>query len=548
MKLIYFLMQSSQRTAIWAVIAGVVSGACGAALIGVINSALAAGVNEWEPVLPISFAVLLLLSPVARFVSDLLLVRLAQESVFELRLRLIRQILGTPLRHQETLGSHRLMVSLTEDIIALSGALAESPAILINATIVLGCLIYMGWLAPGLLLVTLGLLGLGVGGARVAIVLGSRRFRDAREVQDDMFNHFRGMTEGAKELKLHARRRESFFRMVEGSARIVRRLLGGARVLYSVAANWGTVLFFVIIGLLIFVLPSYQDLSTEVLTGFALVLLFVRGPLQILMSLMPHLGQASVALDKVERLGLSLKPEPTRALPAAAAPASWESLELRGLCHSYEREGEESSFTLGPLDVALRPGDLVFLIGGNGSGKTTFAKLFTGLYIPEGGEIRLNGVPVTDDNRELYRQHFSAIFAEFHLFEQLLGLDNPELDSQARSYLKLLQLDHKVQVKGGALSTTELSRGQRKRLALLTAYLEDRPICVFDEWAADQDPHFKEIFYHRLLPELKARGKGVLVISHDDRYFGVADRILKLEDGRLTDESEVHRQPAVKLA
>jgi putative ATP-binding cassette transporter len=160
-------------------------------------------------------------------------------------------------------------------------------------------------------------------------------------------------------------------------------------------------------------------------------------------------------------------------------------------------------------------------------------KLITGLYIPESGEIRVDGKLITDKNRDCYRQQFSVVFSDFYLFERLLGLDRPDLHTQVLDYLIKLELDHKVEVKDDALSTTALSQGQRKRLALLTAYLEDRPIYVFDEWASDQDPVFKQIFYRQLLPELKNKGKTVLVVSHDDRYFQVADRIIKLDYGKL---------------
>src|SRR5438128_1629868 len=172
--------------------------------------------------------------------------------------------------------------------------------------------------------------------------------------------------------------------------------------------------------------------------------------------------------------------------------------------------------------MTLSPGEIVFLTGGNGSGKTTCAKLLTGLYTPDSGEVRFDGRPITDENRAFYRQYFSAVFYDFYLFDRLLGLDVQPFDPRIPRYLCLLQLDRKVQVDNGFLSTTDLSQGQRKRLALLTAYLEDRPIYLFDEWAADQDPGFKEVFYHQLLPELKRRGKTVVVISHDDRYFAVA--------------------------
>jgi putative ATP-binding cassette transporter len=172
-------------------------------------------------------------------------------------------------------------------------------------------------------------------------------------------------------------------------------------------------------------------------------------------------------------------------------------------------------------------------VGGNGSGKSSLAKLITGLYIPENGEIILDENLITENNREWYRQHFSVVFSDFYLFEELLGLENNNLDIQAQKYLEKLQLDHKVKIENGQLSTTALSQGQRKRLALLTAYLENRQIYLFDEWAADQDPLFKDIFYTQLLPELKTQGKTILVISHDDHYFHLADRIIKLNYGKI---------------
>ena len=158
--------------------------------------------------------------------------------------------------------------------------------------------------------------------------------------------------------------------------------------------------------------------------------------------------------------------------------------------------------------------------------------------MPEAGEIRLDGEPVTNQNRDAYRQLFSAVFADFFIFDNLLGLEGADLDSRARGYLEQLHLKHTVRVTNGTLSTTAVSQGQRKRLALLTAYLEDRPFYLFDEWASDQDPHFKNLFYTKLLPDLKARGKTVLVITHDDQYFDQADRVIKLDYGKLAGATE----------
>jgi putative ATP-binding cassette transporter len=213
--------------------------------------------------------------------------------------------------------------------------------------------------------------------------------------------------------------------------------------------------------------------------------------------------------------------------------------------HTYQTDMEDASFTLGPIDLTLEPGELAFVAGGNGSGKTTLVKILTGLYAPESGEIHLDGQPVTDYGRDAYRQQFSVVFSDFHLFESLLGIEGPDLDHSAGDYLRSLRIDHKVSIQDGTLSTIELSQGQRKRLALLTAFLEDRSIYVFDEWAADQDPYFKEVFYRQILPALRERGKTVVVVSHDDRFYDQADRLLYLENGQLLPEHRSTREMQV---
>src|SRR5439155_7728360 len=171
-------------------------------------------------------------------------------------------------------------------------------------------------------------------------------------------------------------------------------------------------------------------------------------------------------------LGVSLENRSAEICPVTARekPVTFERLDLMGVTHSYHHEKEDSNFVLGPMDLSIQAGELVFLVGGNGSGKSTLAKMVAGLYPPESGKIRLNGKPVTDENRDDFRQLFSAVFSDFYLFDSLLGLESGDLDAQAREYLQHLHLSHKVKIQDGALSTTALSQGQRKRLALLTAY------------------------------------------------------------------------------
>lgn len=283
-----------------------------------------------------------------------------------------RRILAAPLRHLEELGAHRLLATLTDDIPAITNALTFIPIFCINIVIVLGCLFYLGWLSWPVLLAVLGFMVLGIGTYQLPIMKALHYHRQAREESDNLYQHFRALTSGVKELKLHRQRREAFLtNLLQPTAQAVRRnnLLGVS--IFIVAVSWGQILFFIVIGLLLFTLSGQLNLNAQVLTGCTLVLLFMMTPLEVILSALPNLGRASVALKKVETLGFSLKTKAVEDSPVTPPPplTNWTSLELAGVMHTYHREKENSSFILGSIDLTFKPGEMVFLTGGNGSGE-----------------------------------------------------------------------------------------------------------------------------------------------------------------------------------
>jgi len=532
----------ARRVLVASVFAGMVSGALSVALLALVNAALRAEEGGPSTQLGLLFLALILVVSATRVISVALLATLGQGMVRDLRIELSREVLSSPLARLEAFGPHRLLATLTDDINAITQALAFVPVLFVNGTIVVGCFVYLAWLDLVLFGLLMVAVVVGVAGYRFPTAIAMRKFRAARQEQDALFDHFRGLIEGVKELKLHRMRRGAFVDRLQRTADLVRGLRIRAAVVFGTASAGGQMLFFLVIGVLLFVRPGSVEADREALVGFTVILLYVMTPLQTLLNQFPNVGRAEVAVEKVKALGLQLSAAGNERLAAdpegaAGVPqdegCSWERLELLGVTHTYEREGGEGDFTVGPVDLVLEPGELVYLVGGNGSGKTTLAKVLVGLYQPDGGTIMVDGREVGVDGLDDYRQLFSVVFGDFYLFDRLLGLETPDVDERARRYLDELEIAHKVEVRDGELSTTDLSQGQRKRLALLTAYLEDRPIYLFDEWAADQDPVFKDVFYREVLPELARRGKAVVAISHDDRYYELADRVVKMADGRV---------------
>ncbi len=434
MKLFRFLFKTAPRTVGFAIFAGIVSGTCSTLLLGLISRTLSEPQTVSALLVKI-FIGLCVVVPITRFISEFLLMRIGQAAIFEQRVQLSRRILAAPLRQLEQIGAHRLMAALTDDVMAIAMAVLIIPLATINSAVVLGCLVYLGWLSWGMLMVVLSFMAVGIFTYQLPLMKAVQWVRRARESEDAVFKDLRALTDGNKELKLHRRRREAFLTesLMAHSGRFRDQNVVGQSI-YTAAASWGQILFFIVIGLILFFVPQFKPTTAQELTGYVIVLFYMMTPLQVTLNGLPALGRAAVALKKVRDLGLSLETEPpAEDLAVVADNQAWRSLELSGVTHTYRREGEDGEFSMGPLDVSLNPGEVVFVIGGNGSGKTTFAKLLLGLYVPEAGRISLDGTEITGENRDSYRQLFSAVHSDFYLFERLLGLDSAELaDGRAR--------------------------------------------------------------------------------------------------------------------
>jgi putative ATP-binding cassette transporter len=531
-KLLFLLLRSSWRVVLLASLLGGLSGIANIAILALVHRAVQRQGAALDGVIWL-FAGLCVLSLLTRVGSQVFLVGLAQDTISRLLLGLCRRILESPLRHLEEIGSHRMLASLTNDVSIVAMAMNGVPGLCVNAVILLCGIGYLAWLSPSILAGTLLFTGLGLASYWAGAGTARHYLRQSREGQDVLMRHIRSMIEGLKELKLHQARRRAFVEEVlEPTQASVRKNQFLGSCLQDVAISWGRLLFLVAIGLLLFVWPRWQPVDAGVLAGYTLAIFYLMSPLERIVAWLPLMARARIAVGKIESLGLMLQ-DAAPAAGAVASSARWERIELAAITHRYRCDGVEGGFMLGPIDFTLRPGEVVFVVGGNGSGKTTLAKLITGLYVPEGGEIRWDGQSVTAENREGYRQLFSAVFDDAVVFEGLWGLPTAGLDDRAQRYLQELRLEHVIRVADGTFSTTEVSRGQRKRLTLLTAYLEDRPVYVFDEWAADQDPAFKRTFYLEVVPELQRRGKAIVAITHDDRYFATANRIIKLDEGKV---------------
>lgn len=510
------------------VLIGAVGGVATLSLIAVVHQALSKPVTE-SLELPALFAgacTLVLLTEVgARWLQ----IRLSNSTIARLRYELCGRIMTAPLPKLEAVGTHRLTASLGGDVNAITGVLTAFPNVCANLTVLICGLGYLASLSLPVAGCVVLVAGVGTASYLLGLRIAKRYVIQAREDHDEVVKQTRAMVQGIKELKGNRLRCLDFFYgvLLPADTKMRRNAIVGSSI-QGLAHSGGRMFLLCGIGTLIFVWPRWYQVSAGTLTGYTLTILYLTHPLGAILGWLPTLNAASIALSKIDRLGLSIDDSEEQTLCTVMPP--FESLEFRDVTYGYTSP-DGRGFALGPIDLTISSGEELFIAGGNGSGKTTMAKVLTGLYAPDEGRVLLNGQVVTNEIRNNYRQLFSTVFVEGHVFDRLLGIDLDQ--DQLRHFAGLLEIEKYVDFETGQFSAQKLSRGQHKRLALLVACMDNRPILVFDEWAAEQDPGFKDIFYRQILPELRQQGKTVVAITHDDRYFSAADRVLKLVDGRL---------------
>jgi putative pyoverdin transport system ATP-binding/permease protein len=516
-----------------------VSGIAQGILLAIINAAAAdAAYAELNFRYLLLFAIAITIFIVAKRVALARSYVVAEEVIAKLRIRIADKLRRSNLAVAERIGKAQVEARLSQDTQTISLAAGEVVNAIQSAVMIAVCVLYLAFLSKIAFVITLAMIAGGI-----SIYLRNQRainreLQAATEKETEFYASLGHMMDGFKELKVNQGKSDDIFHN-----HFARICLDAQQVKVRTGLEYvrnfifSQTFFYVLIAVLVFLLPSLSASYADVIVKATAVILFIVGPLTALVASIPTYARANVAIGNIAALDQFLD-SPEASAERQVAPAKidfrgFQEIAVDAVSFTYFAEaGAGTAFAVGPFNLAVKTGEVVFVVGGNGSGKSTFLKLLAGLYAPQQGSLKVDGLRLQPAHYAAYRELYSVIFTDFHLFDRLYGLSEVD-EKRVAQLLQRMQLDDKTSFQEGRFTNLNLSTGQKKRLALLIACLEDRPVLALDEFAADQDPEFRRFFYETLLPELKAAGKTVIAVTHDDRYFHCADRVIKLEYGQV---------------
>lgn len=464
------------------------------------------------------------------------MIDLANEMVYQKRTELVSRILNTSFNKFESIENEKIFATLNNDTEVISDSVRDIVTVITSVVALVFCFIYLGFM-------NIKALALSIVFILCAVCLqysvnnhANKIYEQTRDIQNVFFKFINDLVLGFKELSLHKQRKRDFKKDFEINCYEYKVKRSNAELLFSNGYILGQLLIYFVIGASVFLFPVLlSKIQMSTIRNYVFIFMFMVAPISNIIDLMPRAIRTKISWNRITKMMNELPAnetdEKSDSLHSDRDKNTSINLELKCVQYEYKRSDGEN-FKVGPINYSFKSGEIIFITGGNGSGKTTLAKLITGLYTCDSGEILMNGKRIKSGDLGDY---FSTVFSDFYIFEKLYGIQYENRDDDIDKYLEILKIKDKLSIKDGVLSTTKLSTGQRKRLALLISYIDDRPIYLFDEWAADQDPEFRNYFYTALLPEMKSMGKCVIAITHDDRYFYVADKVIKMDMGTVTE-------------
>jgi putative ATP-binding cassette transporter len=463
-----------------------------------------------------------------------------EDAICKVRIRITDKIRRTELLFIENTGRADMYTRLTQD----SNLISQTILVLVSASqssmVLIFSVVYVAWLSPISFFITITVLF-----ASVMLYLSietemSAELETAALKESKFFEALNHVLDGFKEIKINRRKSDDLFRYLQTISNETKQLKVKVGIQLITTIMFSETAFYLLLAILVFIIPLLSPTHSDVIFKLTAAVLFIMGPVNMIVTSIPMLARTNVALENIHKLETELDAvvSSTHEDQLCYKPFfEFENLIIEKATFHYTDKSNHSLFSIGPININIKQGELLFIVGGNGSGKSTFLKLLTGLYSPTQGHLYLDGEEVDQTNYQNYRELFSIIFTDFHLFDKLYGLKIID-EKRLNELLHLMELDKKTKYSEGKFTNLNLSTGQKKRLAFIAAILEDKPICIFDELAADQDPPFRKYFYEVILKDLKKQGKTIIAVTHDDKYFNIADRVLKMEEGQLVTYNE----------
>lgn len=527
------------------VLLSIVNGLLNIGLLMIINNAIAGQPFFFYPEYTwLTFTVLILFSLVTTKIFQSYMTRLTVQMNFEFEMAILRKLRNARYQDFERLGNEKVYTAM-EDI----RALGNLPEVFMNAVraiiIIICCFIYLFTISVTGGAAILGLMVLLLIFYLVRNAMIEKELNLLRNLQNHYFRYLQDLLYGFKELKMSITRNSSMHeQFLEKNREQGKKLRLSTSLKYMNNELTGSYSWYVVIGVILFALPRLFQIEIGGISAFLVTILYLMGPIAVLITLAPIYTNVKIALERLGRFN-SLLGNQFSALELQAYTNNldepFESIRFEQVCYEYFDERQQKTFMFGPLDLEITKGETLFVVGGNGSGKSTFVSLLTGLYRPQSGMIFFNDVPVSEDNYPYYSNKMSAIFTHAYLFNE--NYDGHRLDAGNKTLAGLIETFKLTDVvrynKEKNTIDKNLSKGQQKRLAMVYALLENTSIVVLDEWAAEQDPGFRAFFYQHLLPELKSQGKTIVAITHDDDYLSAADRVVKFDFGKVAYDKKV---------